>query len=234
MNFQKEGKTAIVVFIRSLEEEARIKSFSYKNSQNQTKQVLKELNKSAIRLSKNTNLPVIIGNEKIQKGNTFGERINSVCEYSFAQGFENLILIGNDCLTLDSSTLALVENQLHQNEVVLGPSSDGGIYLLGISQKAFKAIDLANQLWQTSSLFFALREKIEQQCLSISILEIAADVDDIFQLEKELNRLSVFSFLRKKIANLLSFCKSIFFVFQQYTYFNFFQSTTLRGPPFHK
>jgi len=182
---QKIGKTAIVVFIRSLEEEARIKSFSYFKSKNQTKHILNELNKATIQISKKTQLPVIIGNERIQKGNTFGERINSVCEYSFDQGFENLIIIGNDCLSIDNSTLIQVEKQLNQDEVVLGPSSDGGIYLLGLTKNAFQSIDLINQPWQTSSLFDSLNENIEKYHLAISILNIATDIDNILELEKE-------------------------------------------------
>lgn len=225
------GNTAIVVFIRALKEEARIKSFSYSNSRRQSISVIKEMNHHAIQLSKAVGVPVIIGNENIQKGDTFGERLNSVCEYSFDQGFENLILIGNDCLCLDSSDLIKVENQLRQKDVVLGPTDDGGIYLLGISKKAFDAIDLVQQYWQRPKLFKTLHLCFEKNELSIEVLEIVEDVDDVFQLQVALSKLSPISFLRKKISSLLALSFHLRLDIQQYIYKAVLFSNSLRGPP---
>ena len=111
---QEIGNTAIVVFIRSISEEVRVKSFSNSNSRNQTKKVVKELNRHIIKLSKKTHLPVIVGNENIQSGFSFGERLKSVCQHAFSQGFENLILVGNDCLQVDSNSLLHVNQELKQ------------------------------------------------------------------------------------------------------------------------
>jgi len=231
MKFDSIGNTAIVVFIRAVEEEARVKSFSYSNSRNQSKKILKELNRQVINLSKKTQLPVIIGNNKIQSGDSFGERIQSVCQRAFAKGFENLILIGNDCLTIDTSSLLQVKQQLTRNDVVLGPTSDGGIYLLGISKKAFHSIDLEKQLWQTSELFFNLKNNFHQENISVKILEVSEDVDDVFQLENTLRQFSKFSFFTKKIKGLLVERISFFIKKEIYIRQEFSFIFSLRGPP---
>jgi len=231
MNY-KIGNTAIVVFIRSISEEVRVKSFSYSKSRNQTKKVLKELNRHVVKLSKKTHLPVIIGNENIQSGLSFGERLGSVCQHVFSKGFENIILIGNDCLQVNSNSLLQVNQQLEEKDVVLGPTSDGGIYLLGISRKGFLSIDIAQQLWQTNQLFDTLFNDFHGKNISIEILDCHDDIDDLGQLEKALQQYSKFSFFRKKIIILLlstvrlSF-KTIQLNFSQEIYL----SQTLRGPP---
>jgi len=233
MKISSIGKTAIVVFIRAIEEEARVKSFSYSNSRNQSKKVLKELNKQVIQWSKKTQLPVIIGNNKVQSGDSFGERINSVCINAFAKGYENLILIGNDCLTIDSSSLLEVEQQLSKKDVVLGPTSDGGIYLLGISRNAFQSIALDLQLWQTPQLFDSLKNNFQQKNISVEILEVNEDIDDVFQLQNTIRQFSKFSFFIKKIKLLLAERISFFANREKYILQEFLIVFSLRGPPVH-
>ena len=48
------------------------------------------------------------------------------------------LLIGTDLPTLNRRDLLLAIEQLHERDLVLGPSSDGGYWLLGLSAELIR------------------------------------------------------------------------------------------------
>ena len=88
-----------------------------------------------------------------QTGNSFGERLANAFENIYSKGFDRVIAIGNDTPSLSSETITTAENGLNNNEVVLGPSSNGGVYLIGISKKAYNRSTFLQVSWQTSRVY---------------------------------------------------------------------------------
>jgi glycosyltransferase A (GT-A) superfamily protein (DUF2064 family) len=77
----------------------------------------------------------------IQKGSNFDERFGSVVRDSLNTGVELLAGIGADLPFLDpnviNKALEILTSKIEENPIVIGPSSGGGIYLVGIT-KNFK------------------------------------------------------------------------------------------------
>ena len=63
------------------------------------------------------------------KGN-LGQRMESAFKSAFTKGYQNVIIVGSDLYSLKSSHIETAIKQLKKNEVVIGPATDGGYYLL--------------------------------------------------------------------------------------------------------
>lgn len=69
-----------------------------------------------------------------QRGENLGERMAHFFKEAFEAGAKKVVLIGSDSPTLPASYLEEALEALEQNEVVLGPSGDGGYYLIGLTR----------------------------------------------------------------------------------------------------
>ncbi len=90
-----------------------------------------------------------------------------------------MISIGNDCPYLTTSILEEAIEMIYHNNVVLGPASDGGAYLIGMDRSAFHAESFQSLSWQQENLleeFLALGFHNEH---SIEFLEELSDVDEL-------------------------------------------------------
>jgi len=67
-----------------------------------------------------------------QCGSGFGERLKNYFEWSFSNGAGKSIVIGADSPTLPTIYLEEAFSLLDGYEVVIGPSLDGGYYLIGM------------------------------------------------------------------------------------------------------
>src|SRR5262249_54199956 len=69
-----------------------------------------------------------------QKGKDLGERMSHAFEHSFRLGSRATLIIGSDCPQLSTSILRKAFRLLENNDLVLGPATDGGYYLVGLKQ----------------------------------------------------------------------------------------------------
>jgi len=69
-----------------------------------------------------------------QRGGDLTARLLSVLERLFAEGFQAAVLIDSDTPTLPTALLERAVTLLasHEHDLVLGPSEDGGYYLIGL------------------------------------------------------------------------------------------------------
>src|SRR5687768_10701926 len=69
-----------------------------------------------------------------QQGEDLGEKLSSVIAYAASLGFSPVIVLGADSPTLPSSFVVTACKALanDQTDIVLGPTTDGGYYLLGV------------------------------------------------------------------------------------------------------
>lgn len=125
----------------------------------------------------------IAGDELMaQRGHGLGERERHLFEDLFGAGYRKAIIIGSDLPTLPEGLLREAIDRLdNPNTVVLGPSEDGGYYLLGLMAPLSAAAlpDLfTNIRWSTAS---ALDDTVAaaDRC-GVLVQNVAAwyDVDD--------------------------------------------------------
>ncbi len=168
-----KDKTAILIFANSAAKEALEKPFF------KSKEVFYELNKQILRKVKNTGIPYFWISEKEQIGYSFGERYINAIEFVFKQGFENVIAIGNDSPELQSKDLIAAKAKLDQDNIILGPSKDGGYYLLGIQKNHFNQNFFLSLPWQTSKLRNDLVSYFSSKKIKITFLKSLDDIDSV-------------------------------------------------------
>jgi uncharacterized protein len=113
-----------------------------------------------------------------QRGEAFGDRLSAATEDLLALGFDSLCLIDSDSPTLPERAFAEAIEFLARPEdsVVLGPSDDGGYYLIGLKKlhrRLFEGID-----WSTERVLeqtIAAAREIE---LPVHLLPTWYDVDE--------------------------------------------------------
>ncbi len=89
-----------------------------------------------------------------QKGSETSERVYNVFKNLFSEGYTHILLIDADSPTLPQDLLNCAFNALEKNDLVIGPTVDGGCFLIGLKslyEKIFCDINLGlvNTLHQT-------------------------------------------------------------------------------------
>ncbi|OAB79824.1 TIGR04282 family arsenosugar biosynthesis glycosyltransferase [Cochleicola gelatinilyticus] len=189
-----QPKTAILIFANSAKREGSLKSFR------KSVVLFRELNKNILEKVISTGLPYFISSEKEQIGNSFAQRYTHSVQGVFDQGFDNVITIGNDTPHLQSSQLLKTADLLATNKMVLGPSCDGGYYLLGINKSHFNQNEFLNFSWQTDTLAAEVSQFLKERQLDIVLLKTLSDIDSASDIFAVLQDSKLFS---EKLISLL-------------------------------
>lgn len=123
--------------------------------------------------------------KQLQKGNDLGERMMNAFNYVFQKHYSNAIIIGTDCAELNEQMILNAFDNLNEYDVVIGPSVDGGYYLLGmkeITKHLFTAIE-----WSTNKVLNTTIERCHANNLSYFLLKELHDIDE----EKDLAYMKV-------------------------------------------
>jgi rSAM/selenodomain-associated transferase 1 len=113
-----------------------------------------------------------------QRGEAFGERLAAATGDLIRLGFDSLCLIDSDSPTVPKIAFAQALDFLARVEdlVVLGPSDDGGYYLIGLKKlhrRLFEEID-----WSTDRVLDQTIEAAREIELAVHLLPTWYDVDD--------------------------------------------------------
>lgn len=87
--------------------------------------------------------------KKTQNGEQLGERMSNAFRESLIS-YDKVVIIGTDLWTLEIQDIKNAFKALEHNAAVIGPSADGGYYLLGLTE-VMPQIFL-NKQWGTSSV----------------------------------------------------------------------------------
>ena len=97
---------------------------------------------------------------------------------AFAEGFkthEKVVIIGSDCASLTPAIVQEAFEALDKNDFVVGPTFDGGYYLLGM--RRFQPSVFENVEWSTESVFPTTIERINVLGASYHLTERLSDID---------------------------------------------------------
>ncbi|WP_378178881.1 DUF2064 domain-containing protein [Aquimarina sp. SS2-1] len=193
-------KTAILVFANSSKEELLHKPIIG------GEKLFTELTKKTIAVVENSGIPYFISTEKDQHGKTFGERFVNAIQTTYDLGFENIITIGNDTPHLRKHHLLESARQLENDKFVLGPSVDGGFYLMGLHKSQFSLSTFLKLPWQSKNLAKSISLLIKTAKIEVAQLEVLQDIDNPEDL-KSICRLS-FTFSNALRAIIYHICHS--------------------------
>ena len=119
-----------------------------------------------------------------QRGEALEERLIFATEDLFALGFKAVCLINSDSPTVPPQAFSQAAQILSTQEdgVVLGPSEDGGYYLIGFN-KLHRAL-FENIEWSTSRVLQQTLERAQESGLRVHLLPTWYDVDDAATLRR--------------------------------------------------
>ncbi len=113
-----------------------------------------------------------------QRGDGFGERLLTTAQDLLACGFSSVCLIDSDSPTVPREAFSMAVDALQRpgDRIVLGPSQDGGYYLIGMKQA--HSAPFENITWSTPSVFAETVAAIQEIGTDLLILPLWYDVDD--------------------------------------------------------
>lgn len=110
-----------------------------------------------------------------QSSGDLGQRLASFFRWAFGQGAQRVIAMGTDSPTLPLSFVHQALEGLSHSDVVIGPATDGGYYLLGCREwlpDLFDAIE-----WSTAGVMAQTVQRAQACGCALSLLPPWYDVD---------------------------------------------------------
>jgi rSAM/selenodomain-associated transferase 1 len=111
----------------------------------------------------------------VQEGHDLGERMANAFARSFESGMEKVVLIGTDCPSLQSQHLNQAFEALIHSDLVLGPATDGGYYLIGMKRRADYLFEGIN--WSTAEVLSQTLAVATAHGLHFNLLDKLSDID---------------------------------------------------------
>ena len=106
-----------------------------------------------------------------QQGSSLCERMNN-CLFLESSKYEKTILIGSDIPSLTKDIITDAEYSLLKKDIVIGPSTDGGFYLIGVKRPYENLIDCTKPMNIEN-----LKYNINSRSLDLELLKELKDID---------------------------------------------------------
>ena len=110
-----------------------------------------------------------------QEGSDLGKRMLNAFKFGFSKNYRKVVVIGSDCFDLTPKIIKQAFESLPQNNFVIGPTHDGGYYLLGMS--ALHASLFKNKKWSSEYVFQDTLIDIRNMNGSYKLLPELTDID---------------------------------------------------------
>lgn len=119
--------------------------------------------------------------QKIQHGKNLGNRMENAFKWGFNMNYTNICIVGTDLWNIEKKIFKDTFHYLKKNDVVFGPASDGGYYLLGLKKLNNSIFSIDS--WGSSKV---LEDSINQMSCNNSVyfLQELNDLDTEDDLNK--------------------------------------------------
>jgi uncharacterized protein len=123
-----------------------------------------------------------------QEGRDLGERMTRACARGLAAGFCPVLLRGSDTPDLPAAVVSEAREVLAAGhfQVALGPATDGGYYLVGLTKPQPHLFQ--GPVWSSNTVLLSTLETARQQGLSVHLLPSWSDIDTYADLLSFLHR----------------------------------------------
>lgn len=110
-----------------------------------------------------------------QLGADLGERMADAFAQMERLGYERIVLIGSDLPQLQPDHLEKAFEALEEHELVFGPATDGGYWLIGCCEARIQLFE--NKRWSTGSVLADSLADCERNSWTYHLLEELNDID---------------------------------------------------------
>lgn len=138
-----------------------------------------------------------------QEGDDLGQRMRNAFRAAFKGGVRQAIAIGSDVPDLAAERVEQAFQDIQANDVVIGPSSDGGYCLLGFDAACFVPDVFEGTSWGTDHVFDQTMSVLKRHGLRVRVLPVWHDVDTRSDLDALIERNKDTTFQNSKTFNLI-------------------------------
>lgn len=117
-----------------------------------------------------------------QSGDDLGQRMKHAFNSCFYAGAKKVIIAGTDSPQLEKGRILDAFSYLQQHDAVIGPTFDGGYYLIALKRMAdglFSGIE-----WSSSRVYEQTLERFSKNALMYKSLNEMLDIDDVDDLNQ--------------------------------------------------
>jgi len=119
-----------------------------------------------------------------QSGDGLGVRMQRSFESEFSAGADEVLLVGSDVPQLSGRLLSQAFQRLQAGEAVLGPTEDGGYYLIGMRREGYLPQVFEGILWSSSSVLQDTMDRFSEHGQSCALIRRLRDVDTLEDLRR--------------------------------------------------
>lgn len=121
--------------------------------------------------------------QHLQKGLDMGENLMNAFKIGFKRRYKKVVIIRSDCAGLRKTIVRKAFAVLDENEVVIGPATNGGYYLMGM--KIVHTDLFKNKEWNTENVLLDTLIDLKKKNLTFKLLKTLTVVEE----EKDLDSL---------------------------------------------
>lgn len=122
----------------------------------------------------------------LQVDGDLGAKMSSAFEKQFDKGYEKIVLIGSDTPHIPKEYYDEAFTSLDINDIVLGPSLDGGYYLIAFNKSTFYKGVFEDITWSTDKVFDQTLQRLHKR--RVYLLKELNDIDDMDDLKNFFER----------------------------------------------
>ncbi len=114
--------------------------------------------------------------QHLQKGIDQGDHMINAFKMGFKRRYKNVVIIRSDCYELSKAIIQEAFNELDEHSVVIGPATDSGYYLIGMTilyKELFK-----NKEWNSENVLLDTMIDLKKLDLSFKLLKTLTIVDE--------------------------------------------------------
>ncbi len=114
---------------------------------------------------------------RLQEGDDLGDRMKNAFVDTFKNGIEKIVLIGTDIPDLNEMIINKAYKNLDNFDCVIGPSYDGGYYLIGFTKTGFCKDVFNNITWSSNTVLKDTFSVLDMHKIKVALLELKNDID---------------------------------------------------------
>ncbi|MHA1577550.1 MAG: TIGR04282 family arsenosugar biosynthesis glycosyltransferase [Candidatus Thorarchaeota archaeon] len=119
-----------------------------------------------------------------QQGTNLGDRLHNGFLTMFKKEYQHVLALASDSPDLPKTILEEAVSSLQTHKVVIGPTFDGGYYLIGFSRNLFIPRAFEEISWSTETVFHETLSRIESVTNQVYVLPKWADIDTKSDLQE--------------------------------------------------
>lgn len=142
-----------------------------------------------------------------QRGNDLGQRMKTAFRSAFATGLSRAIVIGSDIPDMPADFIVRAFLELGSHDAVIGPSRDGGYYLIGFTARRFVPQAFEDICWSSDGVLARTLEILKSRGATVFILPPWQDIDTWSDLRDLIRRNATTSFRSSRTFAFIRRCK---------------------------